>query len=334
MKSIELKRGLILAIILVLPVFFSNVLSQGISIDEIKMIAEAGRTDLQWMLGHWYYQGIKVEKDPGLAKYWFEKAVSGGYEEAKFELALLYEDEKEYSKAYNLFFSYASNPQNEIKENVNSPYNHSISKVGEYKFAGIGTNKDLKGAVEWLEKARKKGFLAGLIALYGCYGELNMPEKEFVIAKEIYDKEGLPIFLAQQYLFGRGCEQNLEIVYNMLAEMANGKLEFTRPDGGVLSCDVNSQYEAQLYMGVANYFDKKKVNHYEEAVRWLQSVVDSKDAADPDRGKAMCLLQRCYRFGRGVNKDINRANELQLNSKQFLSEDEIYKFSSHFSSSY
>ena len=334
MNCKELKKGLILAIILVLPVVFPNAMAQDISIDVIKMQAEAGRTDLQWMLGHWYFRGIKVDKNPELAKYWFEKAVSGGYEEAKFELALLYEDEKEYSKAYNLFFSYASNPQNEIKERVNSPYNHSISKVGEYKYAGIGTNKDLKGAVDWLEKARKNGFVGGSIALYFCYGELNMPDKEFVIAKEIYEKEGLPIFLAQQYLFGRDCEQNLEIVYNMLGEMANGKLEFTRPDGGRINCEKRSQYEAQLYMGIANYFDKSKTNHYEEAVRWLQSVVNSKDAADSDRGKAMCLLQRCYRFGRGVDKDVNKANELEQASHEFLSEDEIYKFSSQFSASY
>ena len=116
--------------------------------------------------------------------------------------------------------------------------------------------------------------------------------------------------------------------------MANGKLEFTSPDGGMLSCEKSSQYEAQVYMGVANYFDKNKANHYEEAVRWLQSVVDSKEAKDADRGRAMCLLQRCYRFGRGVNKDINKANELERASKSLLSEDEIYKFSSQFSSSY
>lgn len=334
MRSKWINRGLIQALFLVLPVFFPNAMAQGINLDEIKKQAEAGRTDLQWMLGHWYYRGIKVEKNTELAKYWFEKAVSGGYEEAKFELALLYEDKKEYSKAYNMFFSYASNPQNEIKEKVNSPYNHSISKVGEYKYAGIGTDKDLKGAVVWLEKARKNGLVDGLIALYLCYGELNMSDKEFTIAKEIYEKEGLPIIFAQHYLFGRGCEQNLEIVYNMLTEMANGKLEFTRPDGGVLSCGIDSQYEAQLYMGVANYFDKNKTNHYEEAVRWLQSVVNSKDAADADRGKAMCLLQRCYRFGRGVNKDLNKAKELDRKAHELLSEDEIYKFSSQFSASY
>lgn len=334
MKSKELKRGLILALFLILPVLFPNAMAQEFSIDVLKLQAEAGNVQLQWMLGHWYYRGIKVEKNPELAKYWFEKAVSRGYEEAKFELALLYEDEEEYSKAYNLFFSYASNPQNEIKEKINSTFNVAIGKVGEYKLNGIGTDKDLKGAKEWLEKARRNGYLGASISLYICYGELNMPDKEFVIAKEIYEKEGLPIFLAQHYLFGRGCEQNLEIVYNMLTEMANGKLEFTRPDGGRINCEKRSQYEAQLYMGVANYFDKNKTNHYEEAVRWLQSVVNSKDAADADRGKAMCLLQRCYRFGRGVKKDLNKANELDRASHELLSEDEIYKFSSHFSSSY
>lgn len=333
MKSKELKKGLILTLFLVLTAFLPKASAQDISVDVIKLQAEAGRADLQWMLGHWYYRGIKVEKNSELAKYWFEKAVKGGYEEAKFELALLYENETEYSKAYNLFFSYASNPQNEIKEKVISPYNHSISKVGEYKYAGLGTNKDLKGAVEWLEKARKNGLVDGLVALYACYGELNLPDKEFTIAKEIYEKEGLPIFLAQQYLFGRGCEQNLEIVYDMLAEMANGKLEFSTINGGKISCGKSSKYEAQLYMGVAYYFDKNKTNHYEEAVRWLQSVVNSKDAADSDRGKAMCLLQRCYRFGRGVAKNLNKANELDRSSREFLSEDELYKFSSHFSSS-
>lgn len=280
-------------------------------------IGGVGSHETEWGLSKLYLH----QREQALID--FEKSDSIGSSFGTYFLSYLLEEKEEVDKSMVL-----------LMKSAQADCFLAKYTLGEKYRLGHSVKKDLSQAKCWLEKARKNGFVGGSIALYFCYGELNMPDKEFVIAKEIYEKEGLPIFLAQQYLFGRGCEQNLEIVYNMLGEMANGKLEFTRPDGGRINCEKRSQYEAQLYMGVANYFDKSKTNHYEEAVRWLQSVVNSKDAADSDRGKAMCLLQRCYRFGRGVDKDVNKANELEQASHEFLSEDEIYKFSSQFSASY
>lgn len=304
-----------------------------ISINEIKRQAGNGNVGLQFVLGNYYQNGKRVEKDLVQAKYWYGKAVNGGHEDAKAYLAMIYDDEKDYDKAYPLFLSYANNPQNERKNTVNSLYNMSLMRVGFYKIEGKGTSKDINGAVEWLEKARSNGYIYSLLGLLECYRVLDNSSKRFIIAQEIKEKMGNPFHLAECYLFGIGCKQNLSIVYNLLSEIANGKVEFKSPQG-TLRLTPAHRYAAQLYIGVANYFDKNKTNHYEEAIRWLNSVIDSSEAIATDRGKAMCLLQRCYRFGRGVKADVAKANDLERESKKLISEDEYNEFLKHFEASY
>lgn len=305
-----------------------------ISISSITKQAEQGNVNLQFILGNYYHNGKRVKKDLQQAKYWYEKAVSGGNQSAKPLLALIYDEENNYSRAYSLFLSYIENPQNEEKKKVNSLYNMSIGYVGRYKILGNGTTKDLKGAAEWLEKARDNGYDNILIELYSCYSALKNSEKMFTIAKEIYQKIGLPQSLASCYLYGIGCQQDLGKVYGMLNALANGNLNYAASDGSEISLGKSSQYKAQLYIGVANYFDKSKNEHYQEAVKWLNSVATSTDAIKKDRGEALCLLQRCYRFGRGVEKNLEKANQLEEESKKYLSEEEYKEFISHFTASY
>lgn len=324
------KLALLLSVLLMPLSANSQTSIDDISISSIKRQAEAGNVGLQLILGNYYQNGKRVEKDLQQAKYWYERAITGGNETAKPLLAMIYNDEKNYSKAYTLFLSYANNPQN-MKKSI---YGASMFYVGLYKLQGLGTPKDINGAIEWFEKVRAIGFSEGLTELWSCYAQINDTNKMFTTAKEIYDKIGLSNPLARSYLYGIGCKQDLSKVYEMSLGLANGKLDYVGPNGSSISVGKSSQFKAQLYIGIANYFDKDKTDHYKEAVRWLESVINSKESIEKDRGEAMCLLARCYRFGRGVEKNITKANELDSESKKLLPEDDYLKFISHFSASY
>lgn len=42
----------------------------------------------------------------------------------------------------------------------------------------------------------------------------------------------------------------------------------------------------------------------------MAKVAESNDAIENTKASSLYWLQRCYRFGRGVAKDVNKANEL------------------------
>ena len=305
----------------------------GMSLLQIYKEAEKENAPFQFTLGYYYESGKRLDKDSSKAKYWYERAIKNGYEIAKIRLACLYDEEKDYNNSYPLWLSYADNNLNEEKT-VNNVYNLSLYKVALYKKEGRGTNVDIKGAIKYGEKARNNGYSSILGVLYGCYDVTEDNANSFRIAKEMYEKDGVPFFLAIHYLYGKGCEQNLPKVYNMLTNVAKGNLRFSLSDGSSVEYDKKRQPACQLYIGIANYFDKNKPNHYEESVRWLMSVRNSTIAQRKDKGEALCLLSRCYRFGRGVKQDVSKANELQVESKKILTEEEYNDFSKHFEASY
>lgn len=333
-RKVFRRLALLLSVLLMPLSANSQVSLDDISISSLKQQAEAGNVGLQFVLGNYYQNGRRVEKDLQQAKYWYEKAANGGLEDAKPLLAMIYNDEKNYLKAYSLFLSYANNPQNMKNSKNKSIYGASMFYVGLYKLQGLGTPKDINGAIEWFEKARAIDFNDSLTELWSCYAQINDTNKMFTTAKEIYDKIGLSNPLAHSYLYGIGCKQDLSKVYEMSLGLANGRLDYVSSNGSSLRVGKSSQFKAQLYIGIANYFDKDKTDHYKEAVRWLESVINSKESIEKDRGEAMCLLARCYRFGRGVEKNITKANELDSESKKLLPEDDYLKFISHFSASY
>ena len=289
----------------------------------------------QFLLGYNYECGKGVPKDKQQAKYWYAKAVQNKAPEiTKARLASLYDEDGEYDKAYPLYLSYANNPKNEDKKNTHNWYNRSLFSLGLYKYEGRGTAKDISGAIEYLEKARSNKYYPCLSLLYSCYQKSGDLKKAYIIAQEDYYYNGLPMYLAKHYLFGIECSQNLEKVRELLLESANGKQESTHPDGSISTFDKKYQSVAQLYMGIADYFDKEKAQHYGEAIKWLNLAINSEGASDKTKGEAACLLSRCYRFGRGVRQDITTANELEKKAKNLLSEEEYNNFSKYFQTSY
>ena len=69
-------------------------------------------------------------------------------------------------------------------------------------------------------------------------------------------------------------------------------------------------YENGKGLGIAYYKDITVKGHYNKAFYWLTKVAESRYAIEKSKASSLYWLQRCYRFGRGVAKDVNKANEL------------------------
>ena len=299
------------------------------SLFQILTEAEDEKPFFQFTLGLYYETGKRLEKDRSKAKYWYEKAMNNGFKHAHSRLACLYDEEKNYTKSYPLWLSYSEKyKENEVW------YNISLCRIAVCKNEALGTVRDPEGAIEYAKRAWHNNNTLGGCCLHSFYEERGDAQKAFAVAKELHEKSGLPLELAKHYLFGEGCEQNLKRVYELLLDMANGKLQYEQPSGVKITYHKEDHCRAQFYIGIANYFDKTKKNHYEEAVQWLMSVRNSTIAQRKDKGEALCLLSRCYRFGRGVKQDVSKANELQVESKKILTEEEYNNFSKHFQASY
>ena len=321
-----MKRNIII-IVLVL----CNIISFAQDISKIERQAKQGDAAAQALLAFYYYQGKDVEKDINKAIYWYNQAIEGGYEEAKVNLALVYHNQKEYEKSFPLFLSFVDNSQ--IKGRKDELYNTALANIGHYKMIGRATPIDINGAIKYLEQAHSNGYNV-YMDLSECYDKTGEFQKKFMIDKEGFEKSAIPFNLAKDYLFGIGCKQDLNRVYELLSGIASGNLVYHMPDGGRVTFGEPYIYAAKCYIGIAYYFDKTKKNHYEDAVKLFNEVIVSTESSPLIKGNAMCVLQRCYRFGRGTKKDLEKANEYEREAKLLLTEEGYNNFSKHFQASY
>lgn len=281
------------------------------SFSQIQKLAEQGNAQAQFVLGNMYENGKVCEKDIDKAIYWYKKSLANGNKRVTPHLALAHHSAKQYSEAYPLFLSVAQSPsEEEIKDGM---YGWSSFFVGHYKLNGWSVPKDEEGAIEWYEKAKENGMLAAYMTLGECYlkgiGTTKDPQKTFCLYKEASEKfnfrQEFVIKLAICYLEGYGCAKNYEEVYRLIERIADGS-----------NCSVNNQWKgtAQLTLGIAYYKDSNKANHYSHAFHWLSTIAENKDSFEKDINVALYWLQRCYRFGRGVKKDVEKANEIVRNN--------------------
>lgn len=280
---------------------------QAQSFVQIKNMAESGNVEAQFYLGNLYENGKGCEKDIHEAIYWYEKSLANGNKHVAPHLGIAYHSIKEYSKAYSQFMSFVQISENlHVDEGI---YGISEFFIGLYNLYGMGVIKDEASGVAWLEKAKSDGDDNAFIILGNCYlkgiGTPKNPTKSFELYKEGFekfkDKQEFAIKLATCYLEGYGCTQDFKEVYPLVENIANGT-----------DCSLSEQWKAtaQLILGVAYYKDTTIEEHYDKAFYWLTKVAESNDAIEKTKASSLYWLQRCYRFGRGVTKDVNKANEL------------------------
>lgn len=305
-KMSSVKKSMMFILCLLFCIHYSVSL-QAQSFAQIKSLAESGNVEAQFYLGNLYENGKGCEKDIHKAIYWYEKSLANGNKHVAPHLAIVYYNTNEHSKAYPLFLSIANSTEKIYVDD--GMLGLSQFFVGLYNLQGLGINKDEKSGIAWLEKAKANGDDNAFIVLGTCYlkgiGTPKNPTKSFELYKEGFerfkDKQEFAIKLATCYLEGYGCVQDLKKVYPLVENIANGT-----------ACTLSEQWKAtaQLILGVAYYKDTTIEEHYNKAFYWLTKVAESNNAIEKKKASALYWLQRCYRFGRGVAKDVNKADEL------------------------
>lgn len=306
MNVSNVKKSMMFILCLLFCIHYSfNMQAQ--SFAQMKNLAESGNVQAQFVLGNMYANGNGCLQDSQKAIYWYKKSIEGGNQRVLPHLALLYDNLQDYDKAYPLFLSFTESQ--ESKKIDEKMYAWSLFFVGYYLLEGKGIQKNEEEAVVWLEKAKNYGMQMPYYVLGECYlkgvGIPKNPQKTFELYKEAHtkfkDRQEFAITLATCYLEGYGCSQNFGEVYSLIEHIADGTL-----------CTVDDAWKckAQLSLAVAYYKDNSVSNHYEKAVKWLTNIVENSKAIEIDKAAALYWLQRCYRFGRGVAKDVNKADEL------------------------
>lgn len=117
---------------------------------QLRNRAESGDSIAQTKLGHAYAEGRGVEKDLGIAKEWYERAVVQSNPEAQFGLAaiLLLEDQNSdnYERAIGL-----------LRSSAESGYVEAKVGLGYAYMNGSGVRQDSVLAAKWVSEAAKDG---------------------------------------------------------------------------------------------------------------------------------------------------------------------------------
>ena len=242
----------------------------------------------------------------------FEKSINEEhFELSKPMLALVYENQKRYKDAYSLFLSYTSASEHPVWSHMGMLAGSRI-KVAEYKLEGRGTEKDTLGAVKWLNEALDIDVRGIAHAILGyCYlkggAAIKNDKKAFEcykFAAENFNNWHGKMALATCYIEGIGCKQDFSQAYSILED----------------SVMIKDDVRVQLLLGIAYYKDSSLDNHYQKAVEWL-SLVANNNWSEEHAAAAKYWLAKCYRFGYGVSRDAEKADELTHQAMEYGSEE-------------
>lgn len=247
------------------------------------------------------------QKDTLKAIEYYEASIKEGFELSKPILAFIYDVRHEYAKAYPLFLSYFNYIKTNIKTNgISKDIMHvfvsSQYKIGEYRLYGYGTDKDVKGSIQFLEDAAKNNFGMAYINLATAYKEIGDTIKAYntaITANDKYHNDMTMAILAQYYLHGIGCKKNYEKAFELLSPSAE-----------------NGYFLAQLTLGDLFYTEDFSRHSYEQAFKWYSRLAETTNSQI--KGTALRKLSKYYRF---VKKDINKAEELLKEASKYGDED-------------
>lgn len=165
--------------------------------------------------------------------------------------------------------------------------------LGSCYYTGNGITQDYEKAVYWYTKAAEQGFAIAQYNLGKCYENGEGVSEDMEKAVDLYYKAAEQEYAPAQYAVGMyGYRHSVESVTISWLEKA-----------------AEQDYEpAQLILG-SIYYQNSLVEHdYEKSVHYLLLVKDSQDTETS--GLACYILSKCYRFGRGVEQDVQKADEL------------------------
>jgi len=149
----EIKRFIILPILLL-----ALAVQAGDLFDSQMRLATQGNPEAQFKVGEMYETGFGVEQDKKEAIYWTTRSANQKYETARFKL-LYWDLEKRGLSGKN---KTKLDGLNQMAKQGNAQAQYYLGKMYAH---GVGINKNLDVAIDWLNKAASVGVLEAELEL-------------------------------------------------------------------------------------------------------------------------------------------------------------------------
>jgi TPR repeat protein len=276
-----------------------------------KLATGRDHTESQYKLGKIYFEGETVTYDYETSKDWLEKASNKGHLEAQHTLGLLHlkngdNDEARsalqkainngYAKAqYDLGILNLKEGKGEVAKEIFKKLavddTNAQCELGKMYFYGTaGVEQNYREAFELLGKAHSKGNHEATLIIAIANLEGKGVEKSKRLAKEWFTKAANLGSAESQYRLG-------QLIYteNKNSAVAKGWLE---------KAANNNHVQSQYLLGQIFLEEKQP----KLASDWLIK------AADAGHADAQYTLAHMYLEGNGVDKNIDKANELILDA--------------------
>jgi Sel1 repeat len=137
-----------------------------ISFRYFKKAAKKGHIEASWRLGLMYGKGIGVSSDFQSAAYWFKKGAAYNDSNSQYLLSLCFKNGQGVKKDILKGFKWANKAASNKIPNISAQY-----ELANYYHQGIGTNKNVKLAAFWWEKAAERGHMLSQYNIGVCYQE-------------------------------------------------------------------------------------------------------------------------------------------------------------------
>ncbi|RGB40144.1 kinase-like domain-containing protein [Rhizophagus diaphanus] len=139
-----------------------------------KKSAEGGNKDGMFTLANYYYDGIGTNVDKQKAAEFYQEAANLRHSKAQYNLALMYENDRDYEKAFKL---YKASSRKVVE---------GAFKLGYFYKNGFGTKANKQKAVKYYKKAANLGHFAAKYNLALMYETGEWVSKDYEKAIELF----------------------------------------------------------------------------------------------------------------------------------------------------
>lgn len=273
--------------------------------DSIKTIyrrAQAGDSDAQTTVGHWYYIGRHVDKDYATAAQWWAKAAKANNNKAIGYLALCYQTgrgvQRDSIRAFNLYSrSFKAGNDEMFQSLITAANKGNVSSqmfIAQCYKNGIGVDKDPFWASKYYDMAAQKGSADACREL----GVILLNNKQATDAARYFKMGAERNDLACTFYYGM-----------LLCEGKGVKKDTTQ---GVICMQKAADAgfaNAQLYLGKAYYDGVIVRKSPETGYSWLLKAARNTDSAGNGPSNAMYLLAMKEVAGDGCPLDYDLATD-------------------------
>ncbi len=276
----------------------------------------------------WVGQEYAKEKNVEKAKEWFERAIS--YEEplGYRYIAELYDNPcdstsaSDYKKAFNYW-----------KEFADIGDSYGLYTLGRYYKEGLASEPNIEKAMGIFKKAANlhsgEASLYAMDNLASCYLSKKDWGNAFYWLDKAYSKDFMVVChnLGDMYYYGNGTEQSYEKAFDIFSKGAGTdphckyRMAYMLRNGLGVSVDHDksnnllkeaaeaNNARALYLLGILQYSGDHIQQDYESSITCLNNALNDKHLPNDIRGDIYKKLSTCYRFGRGVETDLSKADE-------------------------